>query len=75
MDKPPLRLFGKCFHSNFLTFNWEGPTAGGSAAWPLPQFDHHFNSKLEIAVRRSLFEPWPSQLKPRVGQNDLLHNL
>jgi hypothetical protein len=44
------------------------PTAGGSAAWPRPPCSHHFSRKSKIAFRRSLFEPWPSRLKPRVGQ-------
>jgi hypothetical protein len=44
-----------------------GPTAGRSAAWPRSLGYHHFNRKFGIALQRSLFEPWPSQLQRRVG--------
>jgi hypothetical protein len=51
--------------SDTLSFNYSsergiiGPTAGGSAAWPLPLCSYHFSRKSVIAFRRSLFEPWP----------------
>jgi hypothetical protein len=35
------------------------PTAGGSAAWPLPLCGYHFSRKSTIAIRCSLFELWP----------------
>jgi hypothetical protein len=34
----------------------------------LPQINYHFSRKSKIAIQRSLFEPWPSRLQPRVGR-------
>ena len=43
------------------------PTAGGSGAWPLPIGSCYFNRIFKTAFQRSLAEPWPSRLQPRVG--------
>jgi hypothetical protein len=39
--------------------------AGGSAAWPLPATNYHFNRNSTIVFQRFLFEPWPSRLVSR----------